>query len=203
MTIPSEDKGIVLERQRLERFWLQELTSGQRVDWLNWWEDYPPEDISGKSYVPTAPTLMDEVLVTQETCYAWSQIYATYRFRLPALADRPAQSLPLPVVPTVSAGTDQLEVLVENVDESDTPQRVIIYATKPGYVGQFTPKYNLRPIEWFTQRALPYTFEITERYLARFNSLTEGLTLHVRAAIIGADNSHVIAADIVSQEISA
>lgn len=203
MSLPSEDYGIVLARQHLERYWLDALDDAQRADWVDHWATTPPQDVSGNVYVPHEPAALHQIQVEPATCYAWSQIYATYRMRYGPKATRPTQLQPLPVIAAVSVSATVFEVSVRNADDSATPQAVILYASRTAYPGQFVPRYNLRPIEWFTARAMPATVSIRARYVLRYGAPSVGAVVYVRAAAIGTDNSHLISADIAEAEVAA
>jgi hypothetical protein len=80
MSAPSEDKAIMLERARLERFWLSSISPTDQAAWIARWLTRPPNDAHGRTYILGPRTTLQQTVRPPETIYAWSQIFGTYRF---------------------------------------------------------------------------------------------------------------------------
>lgn len=183
--IPSEDALIMAVRANLEAHWLYSLTSSQRDAWLDHWLTSPPQDISGHTYIVGSPVTMPEIQVEPQTAYAWSQCYAALRFQLDPLDDPDATTTPAPIVAGAVRSAGIFTVDIENDDASTTDRPIIIFASLPIYVTVQRRDSYLRPVQWFTTRPMPTTFDIYSRYIERFGYLT-GDIVYVRAASLDA-----------------
>jgi hypothetical protein len=83
----TEDKVIMQYVNYLELFWRVELTTSQQDAWMTRWTGRPPQDIKLKKYVPYTPTALDQVKVTPQRAYAWSQIFGYQRYHRAPIKD--------------------------------------------------------------------------------------------------------------------
>lgn len=193
---PTEDGRIMYARAMLERHWFA-LTDDQRNAWLTRWETLPPQDIAGRVYITTTPDDFGQVMVAEPTAYAWSQIYATYRFGLDPLDEPSDDAAPVFHLDALTATEDELTVDLSTDSDPLTDSRVIVYATAPTYSTLTKPQYRLRPLGFFTGTDTPTSADLIDFYLARWTPVP-GLQVAVRAAIIGPNNEHVITEELLS-----
>lgn len=199
--LSTEDGRIMYERARLERVWAT-LSSGQQTAWLNRWTTDPPLDIAGRVYITTTPTAFGQVLVSPATAYAWSQIYATYRFGLDELDEPDDSDAPELSLDSLVASTNELTIALSSNLDPLPDQRILVYATAPHYSTLRQPQYRLRPIGFYTGANMPASADLFDAYAFRWTPII-GLSVAVRAAIIGPNNEHVISEQYLSEMVSA
>lgn len=197
----EEDAHIMTARHALEVAWRDTLTEPQRDLWRDRWDTAPPMDIAGRTYVTSEPTAWGQVQVPEPVAFAWQQLYGVYRFGLPILAAPSSDTVPEIVIDSVDASADAFTVALAEAGGAWPGARVIVYATQPYYASRNEPKWLLRPIGIFSDTDLPANADLIDFYNDRFTMLP-GLTLSVRAAIIGPSNEHLPSADIVAAGIA-
>jgi hypothetical protein len=124
-----EDKLILQERTRLERYWYNNLTDTQRELWNAYLDDNPPTDFAGHIYVITVPTAQNEILVNEAVRYAWSQIFATLRFGLAPVDEPVALTLPNLLLANLTITETTATVDVDQDPRTIAGLRVLLYAT--------------------------------------------------------------------------
>ena len=118
MPILGEDALIMQHRARLENFWLTQIAPGDQAAWLAAWEISQPQDSRGRIYRATPRTSLTETVRPPQTVYAWSQMFAVYRFKLAPLY-RPAPPIPANIAWTVTAATPS-EIMLRSTVISST-----------------------------------------------------------------------------------
>jgi hypothetical protein len=190
-----EDATIMAHVDRLERYFLDTLTTAQRDAWNNRLDTRPPFDIKGTLYIAATPAAWGNTQVTPQRRWAWSQIYGAHRFgRAPIAAvaplDEPAATT---IAPTWTAPT--LTVAVTPVAPVGGTFHVIIWATQPRGHPTVTPKWQLRPIAALTTTRTPFNFNLTPNFTARWPIADNQIT-YIRAACVNANNELVGLSDI-------
>lgn len=167
---PSEDKLVLKAREPLLQRWRTGLTDDQRAAWLDFWSLHPPSDIFLRKYFPGPARTLDESTVPAEVAYAWSQLFATYRFN-----DEPTDVPPTwtdytlsiePVNSTIAA----LAVAVSCTPAPPTPTRVLFFASPQFVIPGNAPRQSCRYIGKLTLDTWPAQILIGDSYLNRFDA---------------------------------
>jgi len=134
MPFRGEDKTIMVLRAQLEQRYTTQLTDEQRTAWLGHWLSDPPRDAHGRTYQVEQRTTLQQTTRPAATIYAWSQIFAGYRFSLEPV-DAPIDvATPLVTVSLVQATPLAVSIRVSNYGETEPTPPLLWYAyrARPG-----------------------------------------------------------------------
>jgi hypothetical protein len=184
----TEDAEIMSRVAALETHWFNALTAANQTAWRARWTTRLPYDIKGRQYTANTPTSLNQVQVTEQRVYAWSQIWGDLRAGLPPVAS-PAASPSEPTITITSAAAvaPDLEIDFDSSPSGQSNLYLTCYASPPTYADRRAPQWQLRHIQTFYGVATPGEVNIGTRYNARFD-FQPGRTVFCRLALINANN---------------
>lgn len=201
MSAPSEDKAIMYERARLERFWATSVTPPEQTDWNVAWSTRPPTDAYGRTYLTFGRTSLQQTIRPPETIYAWSQIYATLRFGIAALTT--PTGLPETTIATswVAADATHITLSLTRSDMTATAWPALIYVS-----GCLTPSAGVTPKQsaFMCSTYLvgqPATINVSSYWLKRFRR-TPGATIVAQAFSLTPDNGLTLQGNLATTTMS-
>ena len=203
MPVPSEDKAIMLERARLERYWASNLTLASKSNWLARWSARPPHDAYGRVYTPFARTSQSQTQRPPATIYALGHKFsATYRLAL-APASTPARPAETTIeIKFVQSTTQSIQIQVTNIIPSTVNPPILIYISgvPPPMATAFYKYTSYLGAE--LSASIGDIVDLTAAWQVR-NTPTVGGQVYARAIALNEDNMLSTVPSLISATLTA